>query len=286
MAFRHSSFINHHFRVVAVRKDRRTVRRAFRNCNRRCLRGRRRGPSDFNQALTAYRRALRAHRRLARLAPEFFDEAVIQREAENRAERRRWMATWEPALAKAYGQKARAPDHDAEEKPPLPPPRIQRKVDHLLAELQLWMNAGHLAMRRHRRQHPHGLLSLTQMARLLEVGFALGRMACGMDSPNELPEKITYDDEWPDLERAYGHLSPGPKSDAAADSKSAPVPLADATKMEIVPPTPTPPAPQPAGTLCPAVESAPASPPPVPAEPPPRCDAWSRWARQLRRRKF
>jgi hypothetical protein len=254
------------------------MRRAFRNCNRRCLRGRRRGPSDFNQALTAYRRALRANRRLARLAPQFFDAAVIQREAENRAERRRWMATWEPALAKVYGREARAPDYDAEEKPPLPPPHIQRKVDHLLAELPLWMNAGDIALQRHQRRHPHGLLSLSQMARLLDVGFALRKMACGMDSPNELPEKITYDYELTDLKRAYGHLISPTESDKGKD---APVPSSATTDsqpaadssvaaaVDLLPP-PTP-------------ESVPSAPqPPAPL----RCDAWSRWARQRRSLKF
>jgi hypothetical protein len=65
-----------------------------RNANRRCVCGCRRGPDDFTQALSAFRRALRTHRRLARLAPSFFDPAVVERERENRAEQRRWMALW------------------------------------------------------------------------------------------------------------------------------------------------------------------------------------------------
>jgi len=74
------------------RTTRPNLRGLCRNCNRRCVRGRRRGPDDFAQALTAFRRAVRAHRRLARLAPSFFDAAVVERERENRAEQRRWMA--------------------------------------------------------------------------------------------------------------------------------------------------------------------------------------------------
>jgi hypothetical protein len=46
-----------------------TLRRPFRCLNRTSLRGRRRGPDDLSQALTAFGRALRAYRRLARLAP-------------------------------------------------------------------------------------------------------------------------------------------------------------------------------------------------------------------------
>ena len=86
---------------------RKTVRSVWRRTpcrlSRSCLRGRRRGPDDFAQMLTAYARLLRAHRRLARLAPRFFDAAVVARERENRAEQRRWLALWEPLLAKAYG---------------------------------------------------------------------------------------------------------------------------------------------------------------------------------------
>jgi hypothetical protein len=186
-----------------------TARRTVRCLNRRCLRGRRRGPNDFSQALTAFRRAIRAHRRLARLAPSFFDAAVIERERENRAEQRRWMALWEPHIAKAYGV-APEPVSDRVEWPPLPPPRIQRAVDCALADLQLWLAAGPVAMERHKRRHPHALPTWTQMARHLDLAFDLKKMALGLDSPNKLPEKITYDYELTDLKRAYGHMMDPP----------------------------------------------------------------------------
>ena len=106
----------------SYRKTVRSVlRRTPRRLSRSCLRGRRRGPDDFAQMLTAYARLLRAHRRLARLAPRFFDAAVVARERENRAEQRRWLALWEPLLAKAYGV-APEPAVDRVEWPPLPPP--------------------------------------------------------------------------------------------------------------------------------------------------------------------
>jgi hypothetical protein len=252
------------------------LRRPFRNCNRRSRRGRRRGPNDLSQALTAYRRALRAQRRLARLAPQYFDEAVIQREAENRAERRRWMALWEPALAKAYGVEYRGPESNNDEKPPMPSPRIQREVNRQLVELQLSMKTGHVALERHRRRRPHALLSFSQMARLMEAGFDLAKMACGMDSPNPLPEKIIYDDDWTDLKRAYGHVNSTPEPEGKG--QRSPVPAAQA-------PCPQPVAAAPvesgvASSTPPAPASAPSAPEPPAA---PRCDAWSRWARQKRR---
>jgi hypothetical protein len=262
------------------RLSRPASRRLARCRYRRCLRGRRRGPDDFTQALTAWRRALRAHRRLARLAPSFFDAAVVQRETENRAERRRWMATWAPALAKAYGTAVEPPDPD-EDRPQLPPPRIQREADLKLTEVQAWLEAGRVAMDRHQRRRPHELLSLSRMARLLDMGFALKRMACGMDSPNKLPEKITYDYELTDLKRGYGHLFDAAESGIVPSDLSAG--SGSGVASSTAPATATPVS---GSEARPAVTNL-VQPPPAPAmEPPPeyrRCDAWSRLARQMRK---
>src|SRR5262245_7576986 len=86
------------------------LRRHIRNHARRLTRlsirnlpGFRPGPDDFSQALTAFRRAIRAHRRLARLSPEFFDSTEIDRLAHRRKADAEWMALWEPALNSVYG---------------------------------------------------------------------------------------------------------------------------------------------------------------------------------------
>jgi len=259
------------------RITRSTLRRPFRCPNRSSLRGRRRGPDDLSQALTAFGRAIRAHRRLARLAPSFFDSAVRDREAENRAERRRWMATWEPYIAKAYGVEPRPPATD-DELPPLPSVKIQREVDLKLAEREMWMGAGQAAMDRWQQRQPHAVMSWSRMVRLLKIGFDFGNLACGLDSPNPLPEKIVYDYELTDLKRAYGD-----ELDTTADAEAASVPVAPsvssapaAMSIPIAPVTP------------PAASGAVGSPqePPVSNGGPPqgaRCDAWSRWARTMRR---
>ena len=210
------------------------LRRLVRNRNRRCLRGRRRGPDDLSQALTALGRAVRAHRRLARLAPSFFDSAVVAREAENRAEQRRWMASWEPALARAYGVEQRLPD-TTKELPPLPSPRIQREVECQLAAREMWLAAGHAALERHQQRQPHALLSWSRMARLLQLGFDFGKLACGSESPNRVPEKLVYDYELTDLKRAYG-FQPATPAVAAAASVPAPSPSASARRTAPVPP--------------------------------------------------
>ena len=187
----------HHRKLI-----RRAWRTTFRSVNHSCVRVRWRAPDDLGDALTAFGRALRARRRLAKLAPRFFDEAVIDREAYNRAEQRRWMATWEPVLARVYGVAHAAPA-PTNELPPLPPPRIQRAVDRQLAAWQLWMEIGRAAMQRQQQRHPHAILSLIRLVRLTEQALDFKKLALGLDSPNPLPDKITY--ELTNLKRAYGH---------------------------------------------------------------------------------
>ena len=235
-----------------------TLRRPFRGLNRPCLRGRRQGPDDLSQAFTAYGRAVRAHRRLARLAPRFFDVAVIDREQENRAEQRRWMALWEPILAKAYGVDPQPPS-DAVELPPLPPPRIQKAVDRQLAELHFWMAAGHAALERHQQQQPHAIPSLSKLARWLDLALNFKKLALGLDSKNPLPMKISYDYEFTNLKRSYGHLDV-PTAPAATVPACHLPPGCDAQPPTILPAAPD----------LPAI---------------PRCDAWSRLARQSRKQR-
>jgi len=262
-------------RRFANRQTTRTnVRRSVRNVNRACLRGRRSGPDDFSQMLTAMGRAVRAHRRLARLAPSFFDAAVVARERENRAEQRRWMEMWEPVLAKVYGV-APEPVADRIPGPQLPSPATQRAVDRQLAELQLWLAAADAAGERHRQRQPHALPSLTRLARLLQLAFDLKRMVLGLDSKNPLPEKITYDYEFTDLKRAYGHLCDAEPSSVVASPAGTgtppsppPAPAESPGTAEVVPPS--------------SVVAGPVPEPPACAEPA-RCDTWSRWARQMRR---
>ena len=247
-----------------------TVRRSDRDLNRSGLRGRRRGPDDFAQMLTAYGRAIRAHRKLARLAPSFFDAAVVDRERENRAAQAQWQATWEPYLAKVYGVEPGPPDPSVNQ-PRLPPANTQRAVDRQLVELQSWLAAGEMARQRHQQRCPHALPTLTQFARLLQLAFDLKKMVLGLDSQNPLPDKIVYDYELTDLKRAYGHLRDPAPSVAPA---SVEMTVSAAVGGDGAPRRPVPPPEMLAG---PAASVAP-DPPVIPR----RCDAWSRWARQIK----
>jgi hypothetical protein len=61
---------------------------------------------------------------------------------------------------------------------------------------------------------------LTQLARLLQLAFDLKKMVLGLDSKNSLPDKITYDYEFTDLKRAYGHLDVPPVPAAAVPGET------------------------------------------------------------------
>src|SRR5882672_10926565 len=85
---------------------RRNIRRNARRLDRSCVRNLfvlRSGPDDFSQALTAFKRAICAHRRLVRLALEVFDSTEVDKLARRRKEDAEWRALWEPALNRIYG---------------------------------------------------------------------------------------------------------------------------------------------------------------------------------------
>src|SRR5262249_9197573 len=82
------------------------VRSCARRLNRSCLRnlpGFRRGPDDLSRAIAAYNRAIRAHRRFSRWAPEVFDGSEVDGLAHRRRQDAEWRAVWEPALTAVYG---------------------------------------------------------------------------------------------------------------------------------------------------------------------------------------
>lgn len=191
---------------------RRALRRPLRRLDRSCLRalpGHRRGPDDLAQALTAYARAIRCHRRIARLAPRFFDATVVDREARHRAELRRTRELWAPAFDRVYGPKPAPPLLKPEaDLPPLPSRRTQCAVERELAGWELWMAAAKLAWVRHRQRRPHAVPSLTQIARLIQIAVDFGVLACGLPSADATPEPSRFDNYLADLERAYGQRSP------------------------------------------------------------------------------
>jgi hypothetical protein len=190
-------------RRTSRRLTRPLARRVARSCLRRVI-PRRPGPDELTQALTAFRRALRCHRQLAKLAPRFFDTAVVNQEALEAAERCRWMALWEPVLNQAYGLPPDTPSTEsAQDLPPLPSRSVQRKVDRLLVELRDWLDAGGQVLALYRQRRRHALPSFSQLAQLLELAGALGNFACGVDPTKPAPPPPNYDQAWADLERAY-----------------------------------------------------------------------------------
>ena len=258
---------------------RRSVRSTVRRLARSAVRVRWRAPDDLGAALTAFGRAVRSQRRLARLAPRFFDSAVVERERRQNDARRSWMAEWEPILAKAYGSDPPPPPDPNADLPPLPPPAVCAAVDHELASFKFWLTTGDLALERHCRRRPHALPNFGRLARLLKIGFEFGRLASGADSTLPDPES-DYDPRqkmMADLERAYGHKFADPS--APPDVPAAPSPPSPPVKG------PEPPPALPASTTSATSAELNPGPPPAVASGASqiRSDAWSRWARQIRR---
>jgi len=206
------------FTSSPLRRTRKAIRKVLRSKNIRTWRPLNRtsvrslprcrhGPSDLSQALTAFSRAIRCQRRLARLAPRFFDSAVVHREARDREEQHRWMSTWEPIPRKVYGPappsaRRAGPSADL---PPLPGTRTQRAVERELADWEFWMAAGRLAKDRHKQRRPHALPSFSQLARLISIHFDFARLACGLDSRTPEPPPPPDLPNWEeDLAKAYG----------------------------------------------------------------------------------
>jgi hypothetical protein len=97
-----------------------------------------------------------------------------------------------------------SPDWNAELRR-LPGPRTQRAVERELAERKLWLEAAHQAMARHEQRRPHALMSLGQMARLLEIALEFGRLASGLDRrPPVKSAPLDYSDVEQALARSYG----------------------------------------------------------------------------------
>jgi len=189
---------------------RRNIRPHGRRLNRsrvRNLFGSRSGPDDFSQALTAFTRAIRAHRRLVRLDPEGFDATEMNRLARKRKEDAEWRALWEPALNKVYGSSPEGkPARDPSSDPPEVPkaPRTLRAIEREYASWRFWMSAGKLAMARHQQRRPHDIPSLTRIARLLEIAFDFAQLACGAPPSKEELESSGHEQALADLKRIYG----------------------------------------------------------------------------------
>lgn len=188
--------------------SRRLNHRAWRRCVRPTA-DRFRGPDDLASALTAFRRALRCQRRLAALAPCFFDSTTVDRARHEAAARYRWLASWEPLLAKVYDV---APDFAslaAESKalPPLPSRRTQRAVARHLAGWDFWIAAADLALDRYQRR-PHAVPRLAQILALLEISLAFRQAACGSFRPDPEGETAAAAAYLADLRRAYPPPAP------------------------------------------------------------------------------
>lgn len=174
--------------------------RLTRRCSRRLSRplGRRltrrlggREPNHLAQALAAFRRAARAHRKLIKLAPERFDHAVRARLAREREAEDRQDAEWAKAIARVYGtseEQAVAEMHRSRQnsrggngaETGRFSGRKRQAIERWEAEWELWLTLGRETFDQHEIRTPHRWLSLGTIARLLELASVFGRLSTGL----------------------------------------------------------------------------------------------------------
>src|SRR3954467_7129029 len=142
------------------------TRRPYHSCLRGFA-GYRRGPDDLAHALTAFNRAIRAHRRMAKLAPHLFDATETNRIEQRKQEDAEWRALWEPALEKFYGPSTEKLPETVYHMPLSP--RTLRALGRHHALWRFWMDIGAEALARSQSRRSFALPSLSRIARLLDV---------------------------------------------------------------------------------------------------------------------
>lgn len=165
----------------------------------------------LSKALRAFACAIRAHKRLIKLAPRIYYPVVVRYETKQREEDEKWEQRWEPILRKVYGDEAAdknaRPAAQSDSRMPKYP-RTIAVVKRTQAELDLWLKIGDVAMETYRQRYPHHRPSFTLLARLIDTASTLGRLACGMPldgkPPKPEPEISTHVDFEEALERIYG----------------------------------------------------------------------------------
>jgi hypothetical protein len=269
---------------------RHTTRRTVRRASRTTIRSRWRAPDDLAFALAAFRRAIRAHRRLARLAPHEYDYAIVDREILEQERRDRRRVRIEAILDKLYGpltSAEREAQRQAEllaDQPPRLAPADQRAVAAQRLNWQFQLVVGRLAWDRHKQRRPHANVSLGRVARMLDIAADFGRLATGLDPTQPDPEPDDADAEFEAaIKRGYPQPpAPPPNAPPSPVQPSAANPPANVTSHPPAAPVPVPPA-----TCLPFPSPSPALPSDQPQPEPPhprRCDAYTRLARQLNRR--
>ena len=170
-------------------------------------------PNYLSAALGAFGRAIRAHRRLMKLAPDRFDYGIVRqnRLAAEKEEKR--LAEIEARVREACGVGPPSPASPRILKPQVfrkkINPRTARVIEREVESWTLWLAAGHEFLSLFEKQHRTETLSLTTIARLLDTAMTLGRLSTGRETnwkepaPSPQPE-WSFEEA---LARIYGQPS-------------------------------------------------------------------------------
>ena len=86
--------------------------------------------------------------------------------------------------------------------------RTRQAIDRHFAAWRLWMDVGSAAFRRYNQRRSRALISLGQIARILEIGFDFAHLVVPRAGAIS-DEEFSHAQALADLERSYGRPLPG-----------------------------------------------------------------------------
>ena len=167
------------------------------------------GPNHVVNALAAFRRAIRAHRRLMKLAPDRFDYGIVRQNALMREKEEKRLAELEKDISKVYGVTEFTPEAARALRPDFSKkrnPRTERVIAREVETWQAWLDAGSESLALARKENQWSRMSVASVCGLLETASTLGRLSTGLETnykPVE-PEPGHHWDFEAALEKIYG----------------------------------------------------------------------------------
>ena len=139
-----------------------------------------------------------------KLAPRLFDPAVVDHEQRQHQLDLKWETEWKAAIEKVYGEPCVWPDPWWESRTNVPP-ELLPEVTMRLAQWDSSLHQAREMKRLSRELQPHNVPTLNQICDLMEIAFAFGRIATGMETArkNPLPPLDDHSQFRADLKRTY-----------------------------------------------------------------------------------
>jgi hypothetical protein len=162
-------------------------------------------PRYLAETIRCYKRALRARRRLMKLAPRLFDPALVVHEQRQHELDLKWQAESKAAIEKVYGEPCVWPDPWWESRTQIASDKAREFIVEF-ETLNLYMHQAAEFYRLYRELQPHDIANINQICDLIEMASRFGRIAVGLETARKepLPPLNDHSRFQADLECIYG----------------------------------------------------------------------------------